>query len=414
MTPLELRPIEGHEIEAYAACQASAFSSRYPPDRLEALAKELQLDRTLAVFDGGELVATASSCAASMTLPGLVRSDVATVTDVAVTPTHRRRGLLTAMMRRQLDDFRANGEAIAALYASEGAIYGRYGYGPATFAAQYLVDKRLARLLPPSSLPTAQAAQGSVRLVEQAQAAEAFPLVHGAYVPTRVGELDRPRSAWDEILGEVSSPSMGYRFYACYEEGGRIDGYAVYRVAGIDPADHWRRGVFLEELCTLSDVAYTSLWRYLLGIDLTEELRTGGRPVDERVRYLFEDQRQFRTAQWGYRTWVRLVDVEQALALRRYEDDGALVVEVEDPFCPWNDGRFAISVDGDGVASVERVGTPADLVVTVEVLSSLYLGGVPVAALVEVGRLAEARQGATRRAERMFTARRPPFCTSHF
>jgi predicted acetyltransferase len=207
---------------------------------------------------------------------------------------------------------------------------------------------------------------------------------------------------------------MGYRFYACYEEGGRIDGYAVYRVAGIDPADHWRRGVFLEELCTLSDVAYTSLWRYLLGIDLTEELRTGGRPVDEPVRYLFEDQRQFRTAQWGYRTWVRLVDVEQALALRRYEDDGALVVEVEDPFCPWNDGRFAISVDGDGVASVERVGTPADLVVTVEVLSSLYLGGVPVAALVEVGRLAEARQGATRRAERMFTARRPPFCTSHF
>ena len=416
MTDFELRPIEAHEIDAYAACQASAFGSRYPADKLESLAKELELDRSIAAFDGAEMVATSSSYVVPMTLPGLVRCAVAAVTDVSVAPTHRRRGLLTAMMRRQLDDVRSNNEAVAVLYASEGAIYGRYGYGPATFAARYVVDKRLARLLTPGGGRAGSApdgAVGSVRLLEKTHAAEAFPVVYGAYVLTRVGELDRPHGEWAELLGDVSI-AEGHRFYVCYELGGRIDGYAVYRVAGIDPSDHWRRGVFVEELCTLSDLAYTSLWRYLLGIDLTEELRTSGRPVDEPVRYLFEDQRQLRTASWGDRSWVRLVNVPRALALRRYEEEGVLVIEVHDPFCPWNEGRFAISVDGDGVAIVERVEAAADLALEVEVLGSLYLGGVPFTAMAEVGRVVERTEGAVRRAERMFSARRPPFCTTHF
>src|SRR5271157_5194047 len=120
MTDFELRPIEGHEIYAFASCQASAFGGRYTPDKLESLAEELQLDRSLAVFDGGDLVATTSSYLVPMTLPGLVRCGVAAVTDVSVAPTHRRRGLLNAMMRRQLDDLHSAHEILAVLYASEG------------------------------------------------------------------------------------------------------------------------------------------------------------------------------------------------------------------------------------------------------------------------------------------------------
>jgi predicted acetyltransferase len=417
MTEIEIRPVEGHEIDAYAACQAAAFASRYPADRLESLAQELQLERTIGVFDSSGLVATSASFLSSMTLPGLVRGEVAGVTDVSVSPTHRRRGFLTAMMRRQLDDLHASDETIAVLYASEGAIYGRYGYAPASFAASYVVDKRLCRLLPPGDEQTDSkvgGVAGSVRLLERNQAVEAFPLVFGAYVPTRVGEVDRPEGEWVELLGEVSSPAMGHRFYACYEQGGRIDGYAVYRVAGIDPADHWRRGVFLEELCSLSDVAYRCLWRYVLGIDLTEELLTTGRPVDEPVRFLLEDQRQLRTARWTDRSWVRLVDVKRALALRRYEEQGVLVIEVSDPFCPWNEGRFVLSVDSDGVATVEPGGAEPDIVVPAEVLSSLYLGAVAFDAMAQVGRLHESASGALRRADAMFSARRPPFCMTHF
>ena len=394
----------------------SGLLSRYPADKLDTLAKELELGRTFAVFDGGELVATTSSYAVPMTLPGLVRCEVAAVTDVSVTPTHTRRGLLTAMMRRQLDEVRSSNESVAVLYSSEGAIYGRYGYGPASFSARYVVDKRLARLVPPLAPPgPGGETGGSVRLLERAQAKEAFPVVHGDYVPTRAGEIDRPHGEWAEMLGEVTVSGMGHRFYACYEQGGRIDGYAVYRVAGIDPADHWRRAVFLEELCTLSDRAYTALWRYLLGIDLAEELRTDGRPVDEPVRYLFADPRQFRTASLGDRTWTRLVDVPRALALRRYEEEGTLVIELDDPFCPWNKGRFVLHVDGDGVAIVEPVTTAkADLALEVDVLSSLYLGGVPLRAMAEVGRVHELTEGAARRGDHMFASRRPPFCTTRF
>jgi predicted acetyltransferase len=216
------------------------------------------------------------------------------------------------------------------------------------------------------------------------------------------------------VLGDHGSPREANRFFVCYERDGSIDGYAVYRVAGVDPADHWRRGVFLEELCTLSDMAYTSLWRYLLGIDLTEELRADGQPVDEPARYLLEDQRQLRTTGLRERSWARLVDVPRALSLRRYDEQGRLVIEVEDAFCSWNEGRFALSVDGDGIATVERVGTAADLVLEVDALGSIYLGGVPVTGMARVGRVKELSEGSARLAERMFRSERPPFCTSHF
>ena len=158
------------------------------------------------------------------------------------------------MMRRQLDDLHTNGEAIAVLYSSEGAIYGRYGYGPASFGANYLVDKRLCR----PRLAALRAGTGSVRLLEQRTGGRGLPLVFAAYVPTRLGEVERPQGEWAEVLCDVSASAMGHRFYACYEKAGRIDGYAVYRVAGIDPTDHWRRGVFLEELCLCLSDAYTS------------------------------------------------------------------------------------------------------------------------------------------------------------
>jgi len=419
MTDFELRPIDAHEIYAFASCQASAFGGRYTPDKLESLAEELQLDRTLAVFDGGDLVATTSSYLVPMTVPGLVRCEVAAVTDVSVAPTHRRRGLLNSMMRRQLDDLRSAHEILAVLYASEGGIYGRYGYGPATYGARYEVDKRGAGTMTRVAVPCASSpgdGPGSVRLLELAQATEAFPAVHRAYVPTRVGELDRGHGEWAEVLGSpnAASEEARHRFYACYEQAGRIDGYAVYRVGPIDPADHWRRAVFVEELCSLSDESYTSLWRYLLGIDLTEQLRTASRPVDEPLRYLLEDQRRLRTVSWGDRTWVRLVDVAGALARRRYEGGDALVMEVEDPFCPWNEGRFRLSVDGQGIGTVERVETTPDLVLPIEALGALYLGGVPFAGMAEVGRIGQCTAGAARRADEMFGVRRAPFCMSHF
>jgi predicted acetyltransferase len=170
----------------------------------------------------------------------------------------------------------------------------------------------------------------------------------------------------------------------------------------------------VEELCSVTHAAHRSLWRYLLGIDLTTELRTRGRPVDEPLRYLLEDQRQLQTTSSEDRTWIRLVDVPRALALRRYEDAGELVIEVEDAFCPWNDGRFLLAVDGDGSASTERVDSAPDLVVPAAALGAVYLGGVPFGGMTDGGRIVERVAGAARRANRMFSGPRPPFCTTTF
>lgn len=419
MKSFELRPIEEQEIDAFAACQASAFGGRYTAEQLANLAEELVLDRSLAVFEGGDLVGTTSSHLAQMTLPGLSRCGVAAVTEVSVAPTHRRRGLLTAMMRRQLGDLREGHEPLAVLLASEGGIYSRFGYGAATFGARYVVDKRRARLsapIPAPDDPGSSGSSGSVRLVYRAQAVESFPVVFNAYVPTRVGEVDRLNGDWGEVLGEASGESEDTksRFFACFEQDGRIDGYAVYRVAPIDPVDRHRRAVFLEDFCTLTDAAYMSLWRYLLGIDLTAELRTGPRPVDEPVRFALEDLRDLQSAMLRDRTWVRLVDVAPALARRNYVDGGELILEVADPFCPWNEGRFRLSVDSGGNAAVERVSSAPDLVLPVEALGATYLGGVRFTALAEVGRIVERTEGSAQRADRMFNEQRPPFCTTAF
>lgn len=413
MSTYELRPVESHELGAYASCQAAAFGTRLSAQQLEYLETELAPERSVAVFDGAEVVGSASSHDLAMTMPGLCRGRVAAVTDVSVAPTHRRRGLLTAMMRRQLDDLYEKGEQVAALYASEGGIYGRFGYGVATYGAHYVVDKRRARFTADLLDPP-----GQVRLVEREQGLEAFPAVYEAYLPTRAGEIDRLRGVWRELLPEPGDPLSDERerFYVCYEHRGRIDGYAVYRVASFDPADRHRRAVYLEDLCSLSPEAYGALWRYLIGVDLTEELRTRGRPVDEPLRYLLDDPRQLRVTGAGDRTWLRLVDVAGALAGRRYGDDGAVVLRVTDAFCPWNEDRYRLSADGAGTPQVEQLPAegPADLSLDVATLGSVYLGGVPFAGLAVAGRVHEHTTGAVRRADRLFLGEALPFCTTNF
>src|SRR5438876_8088934 len=118
-----------------------AFGASLPTDEELTVSSEItEFDRTLAFFDGAELVATAGIFSCEMTLPGGTLP-CGGVTRVAVVTTHRRRGLLTAMMRRQLDDMHERGEPLAALYASEAPIYGRFGYGLATYQAAMEIER---------------------------------------------------------------------------------------------------------------------------------------------------------------------------------------------------------------------------------------------------------------------------------
>jgi len=333
------------------------------------------------------------------------------VVAVAVLPSHRRQGRLRALMRYQLDDLRDRGEAVAVLTASEGGIYGRFGYGQATFASTYALDKRVARL----ARPARDFASGQVRLIGRNEAADAFPAIYAAYWPTRAGELERGEIDYLEALGEPGGEDLSRRFYAVYEEADHLDGYAAYEVVSMEPPAHGPRRVLVHELCALTPGSYVALWDFLLGIDLTVELVARSRPVDEAIKWLLADPRQLRCTFLGDHAWIRLVDVATCLRARRYASAGDLVLGLDDHFCPWNSGcyRLVVSEDG-GTAEVSSTPRQADVELDASALASIYLGGVSPLALADVGRIAPSSEGAIAAMSRMFANDRPPYCLTHF
>jgi predicted acetyltransferase len=378
-------------------------------------------DRVVASRDGGEIVGVAVSLPVTLTLPGPAAAPAAGVVGVAVLPTHRRQGRLRSMMRYQLDDLRRRGEAIATLTSSEAGIYQRFGYGPATRASWYTIESRTVRVEPPGLLgaPALSGTSGRVRFVDRAEAAQLFPQLLAAYQPTRAGEVSRLAAGWLDVLGHESDEEQRRRFFAIHENGGRPEGYVAYRVL-VEPGARRQRVVHLDELCALSADAYLSLWSFLVDLDLVDRIETAQRPVDEPIRWALSDYRRMRPRATAEHTFVRLVDVARALSARRYDDDGALVLSVSDPFCSWNRGTYRLRSSGgdvevDGPRPSAATGPEeADLELDVSVLASIYLGGLRPGSLAAVGLIREKTPGALVTCDRMFRGAEPPYCTTSF
>lgn len=315
------------------------------------------------------------------------------------------------MMRYQLDDLHSRNEPIAVLTASEAPIYQRFGYGPASLVSGYRFDQKDLSVFDERAVDR----KGELRFVDHEVAAKSFPAVFAAYQQTRVGEVSRFPIGWGDTFGSFKNGERPDRFLLTYEEQGVVTGYLVYRVIS-DQAQRGRRIVRVIDLCSQTSSAYLALWSYLLDLDLVEEVRTGNRPVDEPIRWVLSDYRRMHTDWTSEHTFVRLVEVERALGLRRYHDEGELTLAVSDAFCPWNEGRYRLSVAESGAAEVERMNASgeADLELNSTVLGSIFLGGLRPSALAEVGAVAERRPGALSRADRMFVEARPPFCSTEF
>lgn len=408
---LPVSPLREGELDAFFDTDAAAFGARMSAGFLGLIKSTMTLDRVAASRDEGAVVGTAASEASVMTVPGLGRVPASIVVAVAVMPSHRRQGRLRSLMRYQLDDVRGRGEILATLFASEGGIYGRFGYGQATFGSTYALDKRVARL----ARPVAEFASGRLRLLSRDQAAEAFVAIYEAYAPTRAGEVDRSEIDYVSALGEPGADELSRRFYAVYEEDRHLDAYVSYEVVSMEPPAHNPRRLVVHELCALTPAGYVAMWDFLLGVDLSVELVARGRPVDEPIKWLLAEPRQLRCTFSGDRTWVRLVDVGLCLAARRYATAGDLVVGVDDPFCPWNTGRYRLVVGEDwGAAEVSRSDAEADIELDASTLASMYLGGVSPIVLAEVGRIRQRTPGAVPTASRMFANDRLPYCLTPF
>ncbi|MFF2362292.1 GNAT family N-acetyltransferase [Streptomyces sp. NPDC058122] len=368
-----------------------------------------EYDRSLGVWDGESCVGTAGAFSFRVTVPGGASVPAAGVTMVSVAATHRRRGVLTAMMRRQLDDVRARGESLAVLVASEPVIYGRFGYGIATSSVSAEIDTARVRLSVPPGTDDVR-----LRYAAPAEVLDACEAVYARLVPRRPGMLER-RPGWERLmLLDPESERGGASPLQCVvaERDGGIVGYTRFRVKPEWGPAGPNGAVTMVDLEGLDPAVRAALWRFLFDIDLTSTLRTRGRPVDDAWQHLVSDIRrcQLRVKDSLH---VRLVDVGAALEARTYQAPVDVVFEVEDSFCPWNEGRWRLTGDTKGAVCVRTEDAP-DLALTVRELGAAHLGGVSLASLAGAGRVRELRQGALAEASTAFTSVLAPWLPHGF
>lgn len=383
---------------------SDAFAEGFEEADWERERVTVRLDRAVGAFDAGSPVGFAASYEFDLTVPGGEAVPTAGVTWIAVLPSHRRRGILRAAMEQLFRDARDHGEPLAALYASEASIYGRFGYGLATH--WLTVNAESGRVV----FRDDPGREGSVRLVDEEEAYQRFPPLYDSLRAHRPGMLSRSEHWWRRHrLADYEHWRQGAskRFNALLELDGAPAGYAVYRVK-----DEWDDGypkgqVKVVEAFATSPAATRELWRYLFSIDLTTrvqaELFDPASPlfllvVDPRLLHL-----SVRDA-----LWLRLLDVGEALRRRSYAGDGALVLEVRDALLPENAGRYRVG------ATVERTDDDADLALDVADLASVYLGAFGFEQLAVAGRVEERRAGALPRADVLFRTPLPPHCSDLF
>jgi len=412
-----LRPVTTEETGSFLRTVDAAFSQHLTDEELEDYAKVFapDRDRSLAWFDGGRIVGTAGAASIELTLPAgpgqpFPQIPVAAVGYVGVLPSHRRRGLLTGMMAHQLDDVAARGEAAAILTASEGAIYRRFGYGPATFCQELSLDVTRARLA------AEPADAGRMRLIDAEEATKELPALFDRIRRQTPGDINRPAAVWEQLFAdrEVHRHGFGAAWYAVHETDGRADGFLRYRVK-----PNWEHGVAkatirIADFGALTPEVALAQWAYLLAVDLVSVIEWDNVPLDVALPFALVDLRQARMSEsHGDFVWVRLLDIPAALSARGYGADGRVVFEVEDRFRPAVAGRYELVVSG-GEGTCRRLATgDADVALDVSDLGSAYLGGVRFSTLARAGRVRGPVE-ALARADAIFVSTPLPWCATGF
>jgi predicted acetyltransferase len=421
---IEVRRVERDRIPELLGPVGVVFGMAPSREREDRVRAAPELDTLFTAIDDGQLVASGGAFAFDMTVPGGVAVGTSGLTLVSVLPTHRRQGILREMMRLHLDGARARGQAVAALYASEGSIYGRFGYGLASLRGDGEIRRErttfvgsLAGSFAGGFVDGARDLEGArVRLVGEEEAARLCAPVWERVRLTRPGMLTRSSAWWRaRRVGDPEGLRAGRPPLqrAVLELDGRTAAYALYRfgapVFASAPND-----VSIEVMeCLADSVAATrAIWRFVFSIDLARTFRVGLFPTDHPLTFLLAEQAAL-PLRFVHGQWVRLVDVGAALSTRRYAvhggGDGEIVFDVKDEFCAWNTGRWRLC---DGAAS--RTDAPADLALDVGALGSTYLGAFGFTQLAGAGLVTELRPGALARGDAMFRGRLAPWCPEIF
>jgi predicted acetyltransferase len=418
--PYPIRPVTAEDYASFRWVFGHAFNSGpLPETRMARALRQFEADRSLAAFDAAlpgsdTIVGTTGVYSLRMAVPGGVLP-VAGVTAVSVLPTHRRRGVLRSLMHRQLADIAARGEEpVAALWAAETPIYGRYGYGRATSSAYFEFHRgegALARQAPADP-------RLALRLAEPADAAAELAKVHDAVLAGQPGFFARDDDWWGRVLDDEPGERDGAGPLRCLlaEDGSGVRGYALYATRGRwdEPTGLPDGGLTVREIVAADPAAGAALWQNLLDRDLIASVTADLRPADDPVLHQLLDQRRARV-RVGDGVWVRIIDLPAALSGRAYAGPVDVVLEVTDALLPGNAGRWRLRAGGpDGGAVCERTEQPADLALDVRELGAAYLGGTRLGTLAQAGLVRELRPGAVVASSAAMTWDPAPWCPRVF
>lgn len=403
---LTLRPVADDEFAAYCHAMGRVFLEPTRDEDVERWRPLCDLDRFLvAVTDDGQFVGTAGAHRFLMSMPGADPVPCAGVTDVTVRPDRRRRGLLRGMMQHLLEDAVAHDEPWAALYASEGAIYGRFGFGPS--------EPAQALEVPREALATVRGDSGLVTLVDAEQAKASFPDIIAMHARGRGGMLQRTSAWWsawlDHEQDRTANGAFQHRWHAMVP--GR--GYAVFRATVGDSARRGPDGVLkVEELIANDPDATAALWAFLASVDLVETVRAGHRPLDDPLPFLLANEAAVDSRP-SAPLWTRLVDLPTALCARGFDVAAQLVLEVHDEMRPANTGTWSLEAAPDG-SECRRTDAAPDVAMSTGTLATLALGGVTATRLADAGLLPGTDPAVVGRLDRLFAVGRTPWTSFEF
>ncbi|MBV8120420.1 MAG: GNAT family N-acetyltransferase [Alphaproteobacteria bacterium] len=404
---IEIRPCaSAEEVRQALTPIRHYFGLSTPPTegQAERLTRVLPAERVYAAWEGGRAVGGLGAFSFHLTVPG-GRVPAAGITVAGVLPTHRRRGVLRAMMRGLLDACRLQGEPVAYLWATEDTIYGRFGFGLASFTAE--IDLPRER----SAFRTPFAAAGRVRLVALDAAEECLATIYHRAAAATPGMFARSSAWWQARIltdPEWRRGTDGDLQCAVLENEGRPSAYALYRMNWAFERGLQTGSVAVIEAVADSPEATAAIWRYLLDIDWMARVRAWRLPLDHPLLLLLAEPRRL-----GFSlrdgVWVRLLDVKTALSARWYHALGSVVIEVIDEFCPWNAGCWRV-----GSGGIDRTDEAPGLRCDVSALGSVYLGGFSWTQLARALRVQEVSPGATAHADAIFHTEGAPWCPEIF
>lgn len=409
-----LRNPSDAEFARFIAPLSIAFNEELSDAAIETDRQTIELDRFIGALDGEDVVGCAGAYTFRLTVPG-GEVGAAGITGVGVLPSHRRRGILRQMMTWLLGQARERGEPVAILWASEAAIYQRFGYGPGTLQTQFEAVKDRIRFSRPIESP------GRVRIVGADEAATRFPPIYETVRRSTAGSVTRSDARWRwETLGdgEWMRHGNGAKVLALLEEGTDARGYVIYRHRSDWDSFGPKGVVTVMEVSALDPGAEQGLWQWIFGIDLIGSVRAWRGPAPHPIQLMVTEPRRLGVT-LADGMWLRVIDLPAALAARAYRGPGNLVIRVTDEFCPWNAGTWRLLVQGEGLAGSAAVrrapdASEIDLAFDISDLAAVYLGAFTWADLARAGRVRECRPGALAAADTLFATGRAPSNTTMF